>query len=102
MLYVQAKALMHRSTIYSGSIPQARLNSFIHLLGFQQGNLPFNYLGAPIFKGRPKVQHFQHIADKIKSKLAAWKTSFLSIAGRVQIVKVVIQGMLIHTITIYD
>lgn len=92
----------HKSTIYSDSISQARLNSYIRLLGFQQGSLPFNYLGAPIFKGKPKTQYFLPIADRIKSKLASWKASLLSIAGRVQIVKSDIQGMLIHTITIYD
>jgi hypothetical protein len=91
-----------KSTLYSDSIPQATLNSFIQLLGFQQGTFPFNCLGAPIFKGKPKNIYFQNIADKIKSKLSAWKASLLSIAGRVQLVKAFIQGMLIHTITIYD
>jgi len=54
-----------------------------------------------IFKGKPKKIHFQPIADKIKLKLSAWKASLLSMAGRVQLVKSVIQGMLIHTISIY-
>jgi len=92
----------HKSTLYSDSIPQARINSFIHLLGFQQGSFPFNYLGSPIFKGKPKAQYFLPLADKIKSKLASWKASLLPTAGRVQMVKAIIQGMLIHTITIYN
>jgi hypothetical protein len=52
--------------------------------------MPFNYLGVPIFKGKPKACHLQPIADKIKLKLSAWKASLLSIAGRVQLVKSVI------------
>jgi hypothetical protein len=72
------------------------------LLGFTQGSLPFTYLGAPIFKGKPKKIYFQSIADKIKLKLASWKTSLLSIASRVQLVKSVVQSMLLHTMNIYS
>jgi hypothetical protein len=52
-------------------------------LGFKVGSLPFNYLGVPIFKGKPKACYLQPIADKIKNKLSSWKASLLSIAGRV-------------------
>ncbi|KAI5447197.1 hypothetical protein KIW84_014883 [Lathyrus oleraceus] len=41
--------------------------------------------GGPIFKGRPKASYFQSVADKIRNKLAAWKASLLSIAGRVKL-----------------
>jgi hypothetical protein len=71
-------------------------------IGFNIGAFPFMYLGIPIFKGKPKVVHLQPIADKIKAKLASWKASLLSIAGRVQLVKSVIQGMMIHSISIYS
>lgn len=73
----------------------------MNLLGFEIGTLPFNYLGVPIFRGRPKSIHLQPVADKIKTKLAAWKASLLSIAGRVQLVKSVILNMLTHSMAIY-
>jgi len=74
----------------------------VQLLGFSVGSLPFNYLGAPVFKAKPKTSHFHSIADKIKIKLATWKASLLSIAGRVQLVKYVVQSMLIHTMSVYS
>jgi hypothetical protein len=64
--------------------------------------LPFNYLGIPIFKGKPKSSVLQPIADRNKLKLSAWKTSLLSIAGRVQLVRSVIQSMLTYSISIYS
>jgi len=88
-------------TIFAGSISMSRLSIIADRLGFKIGTMPFLYLGAPIFKGKPKKIYFQPIADKIKLKLSAWKASLLSMAGRVQLVKYVIQGMLIHTISIY-
>ncbi|PNY03176.1 ribonuclease H [Trifolium pratense] len=90
-----------KSTIYSGGISHSRLLQIAQYIGFSIGSLPFNYLGVPIFKGRPRVAYLQPVADKIKAKLAAWKASLLSIAGRIQLVKSVIQSMLIYSISIY-
>jgi hypothetical protein len=91
-----------KSTIFSGSFTQGRINLIVNILNFQIGSLPFNYLGIPLFKGKPKVSWLQPIADKIHAKLSAWKASLLSMAGRVQLVKAVIQSMLLYSITIYS
>ncbi|AES77667.1 hypothetical protein MTR_7g013500 [Medicago truncatula] len=45
--------------------------------------LLFIYIGIPIFKGKPKFIHLKYILDKVKSKLAIWKGSLLTIMGRV-------------------
>lgn len=44
----------------------------------------------------------QPIADKVKAKLAAWKASLLSIAGRIQLIKSVIFSMLTYSMAIYS
>lgn len=92
----------NKSSIYAGAIPHQRLTSIASNIGFNIGSLPFTYLGVPIFKGKPKTVHFQSLVDRIKLKLSAWKASLLSIAGRVQLVKSVIQSMLLHCISIYS
>jgi hypothetical protein len=91
-----------KSTIYFGSITQGRLNLIINLLNFQIGSLPFNYLGIPIFRGKPKISWLQSTADKIHAKLSAWKASLLTMAGRVQLVRAVIQSMYTYNISIYS
>jgi hypothetical protein len=80
--------------IFSGSISTARLAVISRILNFSHGTFPFNYLGVPIFKGRPKSVHLQSIADKIKIKLASWKGH--------QLVNFVIHGMLIYSFKIYS
>jgi hypothetical protein len=91
-----------KSTIFAGSINQARLHNIADKLGFSIGSTPFVYLGVPIFKGKPKARFLKPFVDKVKSKLAAWKASLLSIAGRVQLIKSVVHGMLLHSFLIYS
>ncbi|MCH83158.1 RNA-directed DNA polymerase (Reverse transcriptase), partial [Trifolium medium] len=79
-----------------------RLQNIANRIGFNIGVTPFLYLGVPIFRGKPKASHLRPIADKVKIKLSAWKASLLSLAGRVQLIKSVIHGMLMHTFLIYS
>ena len=91
-----------KSSIFAGSITNRRLNHIASILGFKIGTFPFTYLGVPIFRGKPKKSYFQPIADKVKLKLAAWKASLLTMAGRVQLIKSVAQSMLLHCLSIYS
>jgi len=70
-------------------------------LGFTVRTVPFIYLGCPIFQGKPKVAHFQMIIDRIKTKLATWKGSLLSVMGRVQLVKYIIHETLVYFFHVY-
>jgi hypothetical protein len=67
-----------KSTIYSNSISNARMNNIVQLLNFTTGTFAFNYLGVPIFKGKPKTSYLQPVADKIYMKLSAWKACKVS------------------------
>ncbi|XP_058749517.1 uncharacterized protein LOC131622496 [Vicia villosa] len=91
-----------KSLIYAGGLSQDRHTTLVDIVGFKKASPPFVYLGVPIFIGKSKVIHFLSIAGKIKLKLATWKTKLLSMAGRVLLVKTVIQSMMVHSITIYD
>ncbi|KAK6158949.1 hypothetical protein DH2020_006263 [Rehmannia glutinosa] len=64
-----------------------------HILGIHPGTFPTIYLGAPIFKGAPKIADLQPIFDKIILKFRRWKGSSLSLAGRVCLVNSVITSL---------
>ncbi|XP_058742694.1 uncharacterized protein LOC131615239 [Vicia villosa] len=91
-----------KSLIYAGGMTQTRFKFLADLIGFKMAFPPFLYLGAPIFIGRAKPTYFLFVVDRIKLKLASWKSSLLSIAGRLQLVKAVIQSMVLHSIAIYN
>jgi hypothetical protein len=82
-----------KSKLYTGAMTIARRNMIAHLSGFTFGSIPFQYLGCPIFQGKPKCIYFQHIIDRIKVKLATWKGVLLSIMGMIQLVKFIVHGL---------
>lgn len=91
-----------KSTFFPGEISTNRIGQIQQLLNFNIGYPSFDYLGVPIFKGKPKVSHLQPVVDKIKAKLSAWKASLLFVAGRIQLVRYVIQSMMMYSISIYS
>ena len=91
----------NKSRFYSGAMTTTRSQMIAGLLCFSEANIPFTYLGCPVFKGKPKCIYFQAITDKIKVKLATWKGAMLSIMGRVQLVKSIIHGLLVYPFHIY-
>ncbi|XP_019451747.1 PREDICTED: uncharacterized protein LOC109353840 [Lupinus angustifolius] len=87
---------------YSTTASPRKILALSSTLGFSHGRLPFNYLGVPLFKGKPRKIHLQAIADRIILKLATWKGSLLSIMGRVELVKSIILSMLTYSFHIYS
>ena len=55
--------------------------------GFQQGSLPFTYLGVPIFQGRKKNNLFMFLRDKISARIHSWGHRHLSFGGRLTLIK---------------
>lgn len=82
---------------YAFNFSSARIASVSNTLGFVARDFPFNYLGVPLFRGKPKKRHLQPIADRILNKLTSWKGSLLSIMGRVQLVKSIIHGIALYS-----
>ncbi|CAL0303089.1 unnamed protein product [Lupinus luteus] len=90
-----------KSKFFTASTSPTKISSISQVLGFSNGSLPLMYLGVPIFLGKPRKIYLQRIADKIIHKLATWKGSLLSIMVRIEMVKSVIQSMLIFSFNIY-
>ncbi|XP_057803758.1 uncharacterized protein LOC131019091 [Salvia miltiorrhiza] len=93
---------MEKSHVYFGDKTPNRLRRhIINILNFRKGSLPFNYLGVPIFSGRVKASFLRAIHDRIILKVARWKGMQLSMAGRICLVKSVIQSSITHSMMVY-
>ncbi|KAF7816991.1 ribonuclease H [Senna tora] len=51
------------------------------------------YLGANIYHGRWAKHNFNHLVEKIQSRLAGWKSNCLAMAGRATLIQSVISTM---------
>lgn len=92
---------LEKCRFFAGSMAAARISNLKNFFGFRSGSLLFTYLGVPIFLGKPRKMHLLPIAGKIKSKLSSWKGSTPSFMGRVQLVKSIIQGMMVYSFHVY-
>lgn len=65
----------------------------INLSGLQPGSLPVRYLGIPLDSQRLKVAHFESLYKAISTKIDCWRGHTLSKAGRLELIRAVIQGI---------
>ena len=82
------KVSMEKSRIYFSPSVQPEIKSGIcSRLGIQATTNIGNYLGFPINHREVPRNRMNFIVEKVMSKLAGWKTTFLSFMGRVVLVK---------------
>ncbi|XP_057779879.1 uncharacterized protein LOC130998477 [Salvia miltiorrhiza] len=86
---------------FSSRVATPLRNNIQRELGFAIGSLPVTYLGVPLFTGRIRASYFMAIYDKIVNKFARWKGLQLSMAGRLCLVRSVIQSSVTHSMMIY-
>ena len=71
-----------KSRVYfSPNVDRDSRESFCDILGFNSTPSLGKYLGIPIKHPSFSPQDFNYILDRVKNKLAGWKTNSLSLAG---------------------
>ena len=58
------------------------LDALLHGFAGARVGFPITYLGLPLSLARLRLVHLQHILDRARAKLAAWKGKLLNIGGR--------------------
>ena len=85
-----------KSSIYFFNTPQIIQNRIARILRFQIGSLPLMYLGIPLSLGAQRRDYWQGILDKFRSKVSHWTYRWLSSAGRLLLLKTVVQSLPIY------
>jgi hypothetical protein len=78
---------------FSDKTPQQLCHDISLLFSVGLSNLENRYLGAPIKEGRDA---YNFIIDKFSSQLNAWKCRILSPAGRLVLIKSVLQSLPVY------
>ncbi|KAJ4769309.1 RNA-directed DNA polymerase (reverse transcriptase)-related family protein [Rhynchospora pubera] len=86
----------NKSCFITFNITERQQEGIKAILQMEATVLPFNYLGLPLTLRKPERLMYQALIDKVQCRLAGWKSSMLSRAGRV-----VLASSVLSTIPIY-
>lgn len=82
-----------KSNIYMAGVAQGVRHEIFEITGFSQGHLPIRYLGIPLASRRLKTSDYRLLVDAIASKINSWPRHSLSYAGKIELIRSVVQGV---------
>ncbi|KAJ8424802.1 hypothetical protein Cgig2_018694 [Carnegiea gigantea] len=77
------------------------LQKCLQITGFQEGSLPFGYLGVPITARRLGTLEYRELVDKIMLRVKGWATRIISFIGRAVLINSVLFGMFNYWASIF-
>jgi len=102
-LFMEASGMeinKEKSCTFIFNTPDSVKDHLTRTLGFRQGELPTKYLGNQLDTNPTRMANWQQIIEKLKNKLASWSFRSLNIAGRVVLMKSVLQAIPIYPLSI--
>ncbi|XP_071719506.1 uncharacterized protein [Rutidosis leptorrhynchoides] len=84
---------MIKSNLLGVGINGVEVDRLAGNLGCRPDKLPFTFLGLPVGKNMNRIDSWDPILNKFKSKLATWKVNLLSFGGRLTLIKSVLGAL---------
>ncbi|XVE48701.1 hypothetical protein DITRI_Ditri01bG0023300 [Diplodiscus trichospermus] len=87
------KGYQKSQIVFSSNVDSSLAQNMSAVAGIPMAQEPGYYLGTPMLSGRVTKTTFHQLLDKMKTKLSGWKARTLSMAGRITLVKHVLNTM---------
>ncbi|CAJ2633140.1 unnamed protein product, partial [Trifolium pratense] len=81
------KVNFNKSMLVGVNIPDSWLGEAASALCCKVGKIPFIYLGLPIGGDSRRLSFWEQVLDRLKTRLSGWKSRFLSVGGRLVLLK---------------
>jgi hypothetical protein len=91
-----------KSSIYFGGVSDNMKRLILHDTGFREGGFPFKYLGVPLSPHRLLASQFSPLLQKLELAVQSWMGKHLSYAGRLELVRTVLYGMVQFWLSIFS
>lgn len=95
------KVNFHKSSLHGINIDSSWLQTAADYLMCKVGGLPFSYLGLPMGGNSSNISLWSPIISRIEKKLATWKGSLLSLAGRLTLIKASISSLPMYFMSLF-
>ncbi|XP_056862412.1 uncharacterized protein LOC130510091 [Raphanus sativus] len=81
-----------KTELFTSGIDQTESAAIVSY-GFPSGKFPVRYLGLPLMSRKLKISEYAPLVTKITARFQSWSAKILSFAGRLQLLKTVIFGI---------
>ncbi|KAL2249650.1 UNVERIFIED_CONTAM: Retrovirus-related Pol polyprotein from type-2 retrotransposable element R2DM [Sesamum indicum] len=82
-----------KSSIFTAGIQDEELDGILARTEFARGEMRVRYLGIPLAAQRLSVTNYSPLVDQIANCISKWTGKSLSYAGRLELIRLVIQGV---------
>lgn len=90
-----------KSRIFGIGVPEEEVRTWANSMGCGYGSLPFTYLGISVGTSMKRLEHWKPVVEKVKKRLASWKTRLISIGGRLTLVKAVLGSLPLYYFSLF-
>lgn len=84
---------LQKSSFFSSGITQEVISSIQVSTGMPHRSLPMKYLGVPMVTKKLTLHNCEPLLQQIKARFSSWSAKALSFAGRLLLIKTVINGI---------
>jgi len=95
------KVNFHKSKISGVNVGGNAVASYAKMMNCAQMKVPFKYLGLEVGGNPRTVKFWVLVLTKLKARLNGWRGRFLSLAGRISLVKTVISSVPLYYLSIF-
>ncbi|KAL9691204.1 hypothetical protein QQ045_011623 [Rhodiola kirilowii] len=82
-------------------LEEEEIQGFAKVLGCPTSRLPLNYLGLQVGASPGRLNTWRPVLQKFKDKLSSWKSTSLSMAGRVVLIKAALSNLPLYYASIF-
>ena len=86
-------ANLDKSNLYFCGVDSCSLSEILEMTQIPLGSIPFKYLGVPLAARKLSYSECNPLIEKIVGRIKSWASKKLSYAGRIQLIKSVLQGI---------